>query len=53
MSAVTMRMLVAQRELSPVEIVEEVLRRADAVQPYLNCFITLCHEQAMAEAKAA
>ena len=53
MSAATMRRLVAQRELSPVEIVEEVLRRADAVQPHLNCFITLCHEQAMAQARDA
>jgi aspartyl-tRNA(Asn)/glutamyl-tRNA(Gln) amidotransferase subunit A len=53
MSAATMRTLVAQRELSPVEIVEEVLRRADAVQPHLNCFITLCHEPAMAQARLA
>lgn len=53
MSAATMRTLVAQRELSPVEIVEEVLRRADAVQPHLNCFITLCHEPAMAQARVA
>lgn len=53
MSAATMRTLVAQRELSPVEIVEEVLRRADALQPHLNCFITLCHEQAVEQARAA
>lgn len=53
MSAVALRSLVAQRKLSPVEIVEEVLRRADAVQPHLNCFITLCHEQAMAQAREA
>lgn len=53
MTAATMRTLVAQRELSPVEIVEEVLRRADALQPHLNCFITLCHEQAMEQARQA
>lgn len=53
MSAVTLRSLVAQRKLSPVEIVAEVLRRADAVQPLLNCFVTLCHEQAMEEARKA
>ena len=53
MSAATLRTRISQRELSPVEIVEEVLRRADAVQPHLNCFITLCHEQAMAQARAA
>ena len=53
MSAVTMQTLVARRALSPVEIVEEVLRRADAVQPHLNCFISLCHEQAMAQARDA
>ncbi|REN18713.1 hypothetical protein DSI41_12355, partial [Mycobacterium tuberculosis] len=50
MSAATLRTLVVQRKLSPVEIVGEVLRRADAVQPLLNCFITLCHEQAMEQA---
>ena len=53
LSAVALRTLVAQRELSPVEITLEVLRRADAVQPQLNCFITLCHEQAMAQAREA
>jgi len=53
MSAVTMQTLVARRALSPVEIVEAVLRRADAVQPHLNCFISLCHEQAMAQAREA
>ncbi|WP_093218178.1 MULTISPECIES: amidase [unclassified Variovorax] len=53
MTAAMMRTLVAQRELSPVEIVEEVLRRADALQPHLNCFITLCHEQAMEQARQA
>jgi aspartyl-tRNA(Asn)/glutamyl-tRNA(Gln) amidotransferase subunit A len=53
MPATTMRRLVAQRELSPVEIVEAVLRRADALQPQLNCFITLCHEQALQQAREA
>ena len=53
MPAITMRRLVAQREISPVEIVEEVLRRADALQPHLNCFITLCHEQALQQAREA
>lgn len=53
MSAATLRTLVAQRKLSPVEIVGEVLRRADAVQPLLNCFVTLCHEQAMEQARSA
>jgi len=53
MSASTMRTLIAQRTLSPVEVVEEVLRRADALQPHLNCFITLCHEEAIAQARKA
>ncbi|KQW54104.1 amidase [Variovorax sp. Root411] len=53
MFASAMRTLVAQRELSPVEIVDEVLRRADVLQPHLNCFITLCHDEATEQARQA
>lgn len=53
MSATEMRQRIARRELSPVEVTEAVLRRADALQPRLNCFITLCHEQALQQARDA
>jgi aspartyl-tRNA(Asn)/glutamyl-tRNA(Gln) amidotransferase subunit A len=42
-----------RREVSPVEVVEAVLARIDRMQPKLNCFITVCHEEALAEARLA
>ncbi len=45
--------LIAHRELSPVEVVERTLVRAEAVQTTLNPFITICAEQAMDAARAA
>jgi aspartyl-tRNA(Asn)/glutamyl-tRNA(Gln) amidotransferase subunit A len=53
LSAVEMRQRIQQRKLSPVEITEAMLCRADALQPHLNCFITICHEQALGQARAA
>ena len=44
---------IGRRELSPVELTAAVLARAEALQPELNCFITLCGEEAMAEAREA
>ena len=38
-------------EVSPVEVTEAALARADRLQPVLNSFITLLHEQAMARAR--
>ena len=37
-----------QQEISPVEVVGAVLARAEALQPELNCFITICGDKAMA-----
>ena len=53
MSAVDLRSRIARRELSPVEVTRAVLERAERLQPTLNCFITLCGDQAMAEARNA
>ncbi len=41
------------RQVSPVEIVEAALRRAEALNPLLNCYITVLAEQALAEAAEA
>lgn len=51
--ATELRARIGRRELSPVELTAAVLARAEALQPELNCFITLCGEEAMAEAREA
>jgi aspartyl-tRNA(Asn)/glutamyl-tRNA(Gln) amidotransferase subunit A len=43
---------IRRKELSPVEITRAVLDRAERHKE-LNCFITLCGEEAMAQAQAA
>jgi len=52
-TAVRLREAIARREVSPVEVTRAVLERAARLQPKLNCFITLCADEAMREAKAA
>jgi aspartyl-tRNA(Asn)/glutamyl-tRNA(Gln) amidotransferase subunit A len=44
---------IAAKEISPVELTEAVLARAEKLQPVLNCFVTLVPDQARAVAKAA
>lgn len=51
--AVRLRDAIAAREISPVEVTRAVLERADRLQPALNCFITLCADEAMRDARAA
>ena len=41
------------REISPVELTEAALAQADRLQPTLNSFITLLHEQARSQAREA
>src|SRR5262245_24523243 len=53
LSAGELRWRIASKEVSPVEVTRAVLARAEALQPELNCFITLCGEEAVAEARAA
>src|SRR5256886_1740827 len=52
-SAAELARLIAGREVSPVEVVEEVLDRIERSQPSVNAFITVCGEEALAAAKAA
>ncbi len=51
--ATELRARIARKEVSPVEIVGAVLARAERLQPSLNCFITLCGDEAMAAAREA
>ncbi len=45
--------LIRRRQLSPVDYVDAVLSRIAALQPTLNCFITVVADQARADAIAA
>jgi aspartyl-tRNA(Asn)/glutamyl-tRNA(Gln) amidotransferase subunit A len=51
--ATRLRELIARRDVSPVAVVQAVLRRAERLQDRLNCFITICHDEALREARAA
>ena len=42
---------IQKREISPVEITEAALAGADRLQPKLNSFITILHEQALEQAR--
>lgn len=53
LSATELRERVISKQVSPVEITRAVLARAEALQPELNCFITLCGDEAIAEAREA
>ena len=53
MSACELRRLVAAREVSPVELTERALERAEATQPQLNAFFVLMPEEARAAAHRA
>jgi len=44
--------LIRSGDLSPAELMEDTLRRIEALNPSLNAFVTLRAEQAMDEAKA-
>jgi aspartyl-tRNA(Asn)/glutamyl-tRNA(Gln) amidotransferase subunit A len=53
MPATVLRRKIARREVSPVEVTQAMLDRALQLQPVLNCFITICADDAMQEARAA
>jgi len=51
-SAVELAALIRKKELSPAELMEETLRRIEAVNPVLNAFVSLRADEAMDEARA-
>ncbi len=51
--ASVLREQIAARKVSPVELTDAVLARADKLQPVLNCFITIVADQARAAARQA
>jgi len=44
--------LVRERTVSPVELVEEYLARIERLDPELNAYVTVCADEALAQAKA-
>ncbi len=44
--------LVREREVSPVELVELYLERIDRLDPELGAFVTVCADEAMADARS-
>ena len=51
--ATRLRAAISRREVSPVELVQAVLQRAERLQHRLNCFVTICRDEALREARAA
>ncbi|HET8607082.1 MAG TPA: amidase [Gaiellaceae bacterium] len=51
-SALEQAELVRRGEVSSLELVELYLERIERIDPRLNSFVTLCHEEARAEARA-
>jgi aspartyl-tRNA(Asn)/glutamyl-tRNA(Gln) amidotransferase subunit A len=53
LSAVDLAGRIVRKEISPVELTRAVLSRAERLQGELNCFITLCGDEAMTRARDA
>src|SRR3989449_5076639 len=45
--------LIRRKKVSPVEVVDAILDRIEKINPKLNAFVTITHEAARREAKAA
>jgi aspartyl-tRNA(Asn)/glutamyl-tRNA(Gln) amidotransferase subunit A len=53
MTAVDMAAAVRSKEVSPVEVTRAILERIDRLNPRLNAYLTVCHDEALAEAASA
>ncbi len=52
-SAADLAVMIATKKISAVEVMRAILSRAERAQPILNCFITVCAEQALRDAAEA
>ena len=52
-SATELIELIRSKEITPLELMEETIKRVETVNPILNAFTTLYPEQALEQAKAA
>jgi len=50
-SAWELAALIRKKEVSPLEVMEETLRRIEKINPNLNAFVALCPETALLEAR--
>ncbi|MDX2155331.1 MAG: amidase [Hyphomicrobiaceae bacterium] len=53
MSAADIAALIRARKLSATEVMKATLARAAKAQPFLNCFITICADEALRDAAEA
>jgi amidase len=53
LSAVEQARLIRERQISSVELVELYLGRIERIDPQLNSFVTVCAEEALADARSA
>ena len=53
LSGARMAKLIASKELSPVELVNAYVDRIDRINPKVNAFVTVCQEEALADARLA
>lgn len=53
LTAVELRQLIGERQVSPVELVEACIARIEAVNPFVNAVTATCFERARGEARAA
>lgn len=52
-SAAELAALIRARKISATEVMRATLDRAERAQPILNCFITICRDEALRDAAAA
>ena len=52
-SAVRLARMIADRDVSPVEVVRALLDRIDRLNPKLNAYLTVCGDEALAAARDA
>jgi amidase len=51
LSALEQARLIREQAVSPVEIVEEYLERIERIDPMLNSYVTVCADEALAQAR--
>jgi amidase len=53
MSATQLAQQIRHKEISPVEVIDTCLKKIDTVNPKINAFVTVLHEEARHQAKQA